>query len=30
MFHLLMKDQGDYFTTLKDKKRKLKVFPFSV
>jgi hypothetical protein len=30
IFLLLMKDQGDYFTILKSKKRKLKVFPFSV
>lgn len=27
IFHLLMKDEGDYFTVLQNKKRKLKVLP---
>lgn len=28
IFHLLIKDEGYYFTILRNKKRKLKVFPF--
>jgi len=27
MFHMLIKDKGDYFTVLQNKKRKLKVLP---